>query len=292
MAFFISITEARLRRILLVFFILASLFPVIITIFTLFQWVAPILTEAQIDSLRDVFNYSLLSICLIQLMSFLLFWGWVSSWETLKRKIQTVSADILKKKDSDEIGENELFALNRLFQELHDEFNTLNERLESYFHRSVTDERTLLYNRSYFKMKISEEVKRARQYGQDLSMIVFEIEEFHHLSSAKGDHLLKDIGGLTRKTIRQTDLPFRVGRNRFAILLPGCSGSVGGMIARKISDRISNEQFQDSKGRALGAISICCGVSVLTDDMKQFILKAEKNLAKARGEGAGEIVGP
>ena len=52
MAFYLSISEIRLRRILMCFFILASLLPVILSLYTVSSYVIPALSEAQIEHLR------------------------------------------------------------------------------------------------------------------------------------------------------------------------------------------------------------------------------------------------
>jgi predicted signal transduction protein with EAL and GGDEF domain len=201
MALFISLTATRLRRMLLVFFILASLFPVIMTLLVSFQYVLPVLGNAQIERLREVFNNTILAILLIQLLSFCLFWGWIKSWETLKQKISLISAEILKKKQTEELGENELEALHQLFQELQKEFKAVMGRLNEYFRRSITDDLTRLFNRNYFKFKLTEEVKRSEHLKQQLSLIAFSVDDFGLLEDGVGDKLLKDLGQLMRKVI-------------------------------------------------------------------------------------------
>lgn len=70
-----------------------------------------------------------------------------------------------------------------------------------------------------------------------LSLLLFSIDGFHVHDDEIGDKLLKDFGELMRKLIRRADLPFRYGRNNFAVILPGCSGRIAEKVATRLSER-------------------------------------------------------
>jgi diguanylate cyclase (GGDEF)-like protein len=290
MALFISMTETRLRRMLLVFFILGSLFPVILMLITVYQYVIPELTLRQVERLRNVFNNALLVILLLQLLSFFLFWGWIKSWETLKKRIAMISAEILKKKRRTELGENEIKALQVLFQDVQEEFQTLVNRLGEYFRRSITDELTSLFNRTYFRFKLEDETRRAQEGGRDLSLILFSVDDFGQFSDEIGDCLLQGIGKLLYRHLRKTDLPFRSGRNRFALLLPGRSYREALAMADKLADAVGRHRFTDPEGLPLKRVTICCGVASKAEGADVLAKRAEDALERARFLGPGRAV--
>lgn len=290
MAFFISMTESRLRRMLLVFFVLGSLFPVILTLIAVYQYVLPELTAAQVERLRAVFNNTLMVILLIQFLSFILFWGWIKSWETLKKRITMISSDILKKKARQDLGENELEAIQGLFQDIYDEFQTLAARLTEYFRRSITDDLTSLFNRTYFRFKLADEMRRTRQSGQELSLVMFGVDDFGKYSDEIGDRVLQGIGKILRTQVRKTDLPFRCGRNRFALLLPGCSPQVARSLAEKLAAAVRRHTFSDPDGLPLGKVTISCGLSSDAGTPEALEKSAEDALERARSLGAGRVV--
>jgi diguanylate cyclase (GGDEF)-like protein len=278
-------TETRLRRMLLVFFILGSLLPVILTLVAVYQYVLPELTLRQVARLRGVFNNALLAILLIQLLSFILFWRWIKSWETMKKRITMISSQILKKKATADLGENELKALQGLFQQVQEEFQSLASRLGEYFRRSITDDLTSLFNRTYFDFKLGDEMRRAQQDGLGLSLIMFSIDEFTQFSDEIGDHLLQGIGKLLRRHLRKTDLPFRCGRNRFALLLPGCGAKAATSLAEKLADAVGRHPFSDPHNLPLKRVTICCGVAFEASSAEDLADRARFALDRARALG-------
>jgi diguanylate cyclase (GGDEF)-like protein len=290
MAFFLSITETRLRRMLMVFFALGSLFPVVLTLIVVYQYVLPVLDPGQIERLRNVFNNGLLAILLIQLLSFVLFWSWIKSWETLKKRIALISAEILKKKAGADFGESELQALQRLFEELQEEFQSIASRLSTYFRRSITDDLTSVFNRTYFRFKLTDEMRRARQHGQTLSLVMFSVDDFGNYSDETGDHLLQALGRFLQRQVRKTDLPFRCGRNRFAILMPGCSRRVARLLAEKLAAAVENHSFSDPRDLQLGKVTVCCGVASDAETAEALAKSAEEALDRARILGRGRVM--
>jgi diguanylate cyclase (GGDEF)-like protein len=270
---------------LLVFFVLGSLFPVIMTLVAVYQYVLPELTLRQVERLRDVFNIALLAILLIQLLSFILFWRWIKSWETMKKRITMISSQILKKKQTADLGENELKALQGLFQEVQEEFESLASRLGEYFRRSITDELTSLFNRTYFRFKLPDEVRKAQQTRRKLSLIMFGIDDFGQYSDEIGDHLLRAVGKLLPRHLHKTDLPFRCGRNRFALLLPDCDGTTATSLAEKLADEIGRHPFTDPRNLPLKRVTISCGVAFGTESAEDLADRAGAALDRAKAMG-------
>ncbi|CAB5089434.1 hypothetical protein D3OALGA1CA_803 [Olavius algarvensis associated proteobacterium Delta 3] len=291
MAIYLSIPEIRLRRILVGFFVLASLLPVIISLYTVSSYVIPALSEAQVENLRDPFSNTILLVLLLQCIGFILFWRWVASWETIMNNIKMIAAEILKKKSIENIGENELSTLHELFMELRAEYQKIANRLNAYFKRSITDDMTCLFNRSYFEFKLTEESRKADMLKEPFSLILFSLDDFHRHSTEIGDKLLQDFGELMRKLIRRADLPFRYGRNNFAIILPCCGGRIAEKVATRLSQSVSRHAFVDPKWLPLGKITISCGVAVYDGDMKNTMGLANEALNRAQDIGGGNIAG-
>ena len=291
MAFYLSISEIRLRRILMCFFILASLLPVILSLYTVSSYVIPALSEAQIEHLRAPFSNTILIVLLVQCVGFILFWRWVASWESLTNNIRSISAEILKKKKVEDIGENELNSMHDLFMELHSEYQNVAHRLNAYFKRSITDDLTSLFNRSYFEFKLNEEARKADKFNERLALILFSIDDFHRHNTEIADKLLKDFGALLCKLVRRADLPFRYGRNNFAVILPGCGGSVAQKVAKRLSVGVSEHAFVDPKWLPLGKVTISCGVAIYDGNIKGTMGIATEALNRAREIGGDKIAG-
>jgi diguanylate cyclase (GGDEF)-like protein len=95
---------------------------------------------------------------------------------------------------------------------------------ESYYHLSIVDHLTGLYNRRYFWETLERSLKEARRYGHDISLILIDLDNFKQINDQYGhqvgDELLKIVAEGLRSSVRATDLVARYGGDEFVILLP------------------------------------------------------------------------
>ena len=100
-----------------------------------------------------------------------------------------------------------------------------NARLHGIVKRqAVTDELTGLANRRSFRETLETELLRAERFGNSLSLVVADLDDFklvndqfgHHV----GDEVLRAFADVLRGRIRGVDLAARLGGEEFAILLP------------------------------------------------------------------------
>lgn len=88
----------------------------------------------------------------------------------------------------------------------------------------IRDELTGLFNRNYFMKRLNEELERAKRYDIPLSCCIFDIDDFKVINDTYGhlfgDHVLREIGRLTKGMVRGTDIVARYGGEEFVILFP------------------------------------------------------------------------
>ncbi|MGH7901169.1 MAG: GGDEF domain-containing protein, partial [Thermodesulfobacteriota bacterium] len=88
----------------------------------------------------------------------------------------------------------------------------------------IRDELTGLFNRNYFMKRLNEELERAKRYDMPLSCCIFDIDDFKVINDTYGhlfgDHVLREIGRLTKGMVRATDIVARYGGEEFVILFP------------------------------------------------------------------------
>ena len=106
---------------------------------------------------------------------------------------------------------------------------------------SITDELTALYNARHFHKTLLAEVERASRYGDPLSLLLMDVDDFKQLNDRHGhpagDRVLQRLGEIMRSSLRKMDLAFRYGGEEFAVILPRC-GAEG---ARKLAEIIRTE---------------------------------------------------
>ncbi len=92
------------------------------------------------------------------------------------------------------------------------------ENVELHFQvrrQAVTDELTGLANHGRFQEVLEAEVEQVRRYGQALSLIMIDIDDFKSVNDTyghqQGDVVLREVARILRETSRDADAPARYG---------------------------------------------------------------------------------
>lgn len=105
--------------------------------------------------------------------------------------------------------------------------NEINKQLleEKLLSGERLDPLTQLYHRQYFEELYNIEAKRAHRHGGGVALLMMDVERLREINnkagSKVGDDVLKGIGKVIRKTIREVDVAGRYGEDEFIILLYG-----------------------------------------------------------------------
>ena len=109
--------------------------------------------------------------------------------------------------------------------------------------QAVTDELTGLFNHRRFQEVMTAEVERTRRFGQELGLIMLDIDNFKHVNDThghlQGDLVLREVARVLRESSREIDEPARYGGEEMAVALPqtGLRGRVRVRRARPPADR-------------------------------------------------------
>jgi len=162
--------------------------------------------------------------------------------------------------------------------------------------QAITDELTGLYNRRFFMSRLEQQLSRAREYNQPLSLLMIDIDFFKRFNDAyghpAGDELLQHIGKLFQGVTRESDFAARYGGEEFVLMMPEVSGEEVLRIARQISVAISESPFQHQDPQHPKEITISAGVAEYPSDaqsMEELIRKADQALYTAKEEGRNRV---
>lgn len=163
------------------------------------------------------------------------------------------------------------------------------------------DEVTLVYNRRYFNDKLVEEIHRARRYGNPLSLLLLDLDNFKRVNDAdghlEGDSVLRRIGRLLRDSTRHADSVCRFGGDEFTILLPETSNSEAYTTAERVRTAVAEVQVPTGSGKtepltlSIGGATFPADcdeaeeLMALADQMCLEAKKAGKNCARLYGAG-------
>jgi len=173
------------------------------------------------------------------------------------------------------------------------------------------DDLTGLYNDRYFHQQLTEELKRAKRRGKDLSLLFMDLDNFKYVNDTHG-HLagsrtLSEIGALLRYTLKDDDARMvRYGGDEFAIILPGKGRKEAAALADKIRATVEAAVFLKTKGpsgepayKIGGVITCSIGISSffedgvkgrnLLEEKIEFIRRADRAMYKAKDMGKNTV---
>jgi GGDEF domain-containing protein len=110
---------------------------------------------------------------------------------------------------------------------------------------SSIDPLTKLYNRSYFFLKVKDELKRYKRYNTTFSILLLDIDDFKKINDTfghqTGDKILLEFASILEKTKRELDVCARYGGEEFIVLLPHTDLDEALIIAERIRENIERE---------------------------------------------------
>jgi diguanylate cyclase (GGDEF)-like protein len=113
----------------------------------------------------------------------------------------------------------------------------------------TTDPLTGLYNLPFLNKRLTEELSRARRYKNELSLVVIDVDLFHHINDVfgeqTGDYILMRISNVVLNNTRHTDVVFRSDSNKFVIILPHTDETGAYYEAERIRSAINQTSFFD-----------------------------------------------
>jgi len=156
-----------------------------------------------------------------------------------------------------------------------------------------------IYNRRYFDVQLSGEINRAHRYHFPISLLLLDIDHFKKINDTfghyVGDLVLKSLGQLLLRNVRETDIVAHYGGEEIAIIAlhtPISSASVLAERLRQVIEKsiILPPSKQENRQEMILTISI--GVAALSQkitDPQTLIKKADQALYQAKREGRNRI---
>lgn len=155
------------------------------------------------------------------------------------------------------------------------------------------DALTGLPNRRAYDERVAEEVARHKRFGEPLSLVVFDLDNFKQINDRfghkAGDKALKVIAKLLGQRVRETDFLARYGGEEFVLLLPGAGGGDALALADQMRAAVA-EAGLHSKGKPV-PLTLSGGVALLKPDESPDLAfeRADQAMYQAKREGKNRI---
>jgi diguanylate cyclase (GGDEF)-like protein len=153
---------------------------------------------------------------------------------------------------------------------------------------SIRDSLSGLYNRRYFRERLTSELVRARRQGHTMSVLLFDIDDFKLYNDTHGhlagDKMIEQLGDIVRECIREeVDVPFRYGGDEFTVLLVETNPDQAYDIAERI--RVSFSKFT----RAESTLSIGMLARAEGMDEEAIVREVDRRMYRAKRAGGDQI---
>lgn len=158
----------------------------------------------------------------------------------------------------------------------------------------ILDDLTSMFNFRYFKQCIQAEMEGAVHRGEELSLVILDIDNFKHVNDdyghLTGDGILRQIAKLIQAETLAYGPAFRYGGEEFAVILPRQAKQEAYDVANRLCEKISVHEFvnENSTPRHLMSVTASLGVATYPhdcDSTQLLISNADKALYNAKGSG-------
>lgn len=150
------------------------------------------------------------------------------------------------------------------------------------------DELTGLHNVRYMEEVLSSEIKRAKRYSLNLSLLFIDIDLFKTVNDNYGHNIgnkvLSEIAQVLKKSVRDIDIVIRYGGDEFTILLVETPLSGAVIIADRIRAAIEGKSFFSEENIAI-KVTATLGIASFPEhamDKESLTLLADKAMYKGK----------
>lgn len=165
---------------------------------------------------------------------------------------------------------------------------------EEIYNMTISDGLTQIANKRHFQEYMDKEFARARRYGRDLSLIMFDLDHFKQINDTlghlTGDYVLKELATAIRPRIRAEELFARYGGEEFVVVLPEATLQSTVEFGEAVRSLVQEHRFEFERQSIRITLSVGVGVmgpSIHAAD--DLIKEADLNLYEAKRLGRNRI---
>jgi diguanylate cyclase (GGDEF)-like protein len=158
---------------------------------------------------------------------------------------------------------------------------------------AATDALTGLPNRRYFDEFIGL-LARRRRADDAVGVLMVDIDHFKQINDrhghAVGDEVLREVAGAIAATVRDEDVPARIGGEEFAVLLRNPGEAIAAEVGERVRVAVRGLDLRD---RGIAKVSVSVGVAVsraADESIPQIVDRADRALYRAKRAGRDRVI--
>lgn len=163
---------------------------------------------------------------------------------------------------------------------------------------AARDPLTGLYNRRMLEARFQEELNRCSRLKHHFTIMMLDLDHFKAYNDQcghiAGDHALKKVSLLLKRSAREMDIVTRYGGEEFCLLLPNTGKEEALFVAERIRRAIETEIFPGETALPTGRLTTSIGVACYPDDGEKFeplVNAADIALYQAKSKGRNRLAG-
>ncbi|ODN70014.1 PleD family two-component system response regulator [Methylobrevis pamukkalensis] len=173
----------------------------------------------------------------------------------------------------------------------------LRDTVQQTMELAMTDGLTGLHNRRYLDSHLAPLVTQANSRGNDLSLLIVDIDHFKAVNDTYGhdvgDDVLREFARRLTRNVRGVDIACRLGGEEFVVVMPDTDQPFALMIAERLRERIAGELFPVAGGLKDLEITVSIGLATAIrphDTPERMLKRADVALYSAKRCGRNRVV--
>ena len=156
---------------------------------------------------------------------------------------------------------------------------------------AVVDRMTGLYNRRTLAERFTTAQREARAAGGSVGLVMLDVDRFKSINDThghgRGDQVLQQLAARLRDTLRDSDVPYRVGGEEFVLLLPGRDTESARRVAERIREAVAAAPLAGLPVTVSAGVVSAPGAELT---LAEFLQVADAALYAAKDGGRNRVV--
>jgi len=165
-------------------------------------------------------------------------------------------------------------------------------RIEQAAEMATRDSLTGLYLRGVFDFTLERMVSEHHRYNKSLSLLMLDIDDFKQVNDVHGhqagDEVLREIGEILIKSIRDADFPARYGGEEIVIIFPETAVDPAALVAERLRAKV-HQYFSDCGPNITVSIGVSCLRNPDVITASELVSQADKAMYKVKLSGKNRV---
>lgn len=177
-------------------------------------------------------------------------------------------------------------------RDLQEQLLFANEKLKEL---ADTDDLTGLYNMRSLYQKLDFEMQRARRFGRQVCVIMFDLDHFKNVNDGHdhlfGSFVITEVGKIVRANTRNIDIPARYGGDEFLIVLTEVNFDGAYFFCERLRKSVEGTIFRSGDDSIQLTISVGFGMTDPKESItpKELVRRADHALYEAKESGRNKV---